>query len=78
MVKKNEKDGSSKPQQPSSAAHSGIKCIGAVCFNADTGKIEITLNRADCDIGVVESLVENIVKGAEVEFKIPKPGQAQD
>ncbi|GAH03133.1 unnamed protein product, partial [marine sediment metagenome] len=47
--------------------------IGSVCYNPDTGKIEIQLSRADCDIKGIESIVTNVVKGAEVEFKVDKP-----
>lgn len=70
MVKKS-KETQPEFDQPISAAHT-VKCIGSVCFNPDTGKIEIQLSRDDCDIKGIESIVENVLKGAEVEFKVPK------
>jgi len=49
-----------------------IRCIGGVCYNPDTGKIEIELNRESCPPDIIKGIVENIVKGAEVEFVLPK------
>ena len=49
-----------------------IRCIGSVCFNPETGKIEVELNRGSCPPGVIKSVVENIIRGAEVEFVLPK------
>lgn len=74
MVKKNEKVRSSPAHKPSVVAgHKGVKCIGAICFNPDTGKIEIELTRGDCDVKVIKDIVSNIVDGSEIEWSVPKP-----
>lgn len=49
-----------------------VKCIGNICYNPDSGKIEVELARGSCPASVIKSVVENIVKGAEVEFVLPK------
>lgn len=49
-----------------------LTCIGNVCFDPDTGKIVVELERDKCPEHVIKNIVENIVKGAETEFVIPK------
>lgn len=75
MVEKSEKNGKAGAHKPSVVAgHAGIKCIGAICFNPDTGKIEIELKRGDCDIQVIKDVVSNVVGGSEIEWIVPPPG----
>jgi hypothetical protein len=62
-----------KPENRVTATKSqNVRCIGGVCFNPETGKIEIELNRESCPPDVIKGVIENIVKGAEVEFVLPK------
>jgi hypothetical protein len=78
MVKKSEdsqdeddsKDDQSKDRL--SARIKKLNCVGNICFNVDTGKLEIELNRKSCPPDVIKSVVERIVKGVEVEFVVPK------
>lgn len=74
MVKKTEKGGAGGAEAVWSTgkAHS-TKCIGAVCYNPDTGKLQIELQRGSCHPGVIKGIVENIVQGVEVEFVLPRP-----
>jgi len=48
------------------------KCVGKVCFNPDSNKLEVELQRDSCPSNVIKNIVENIVKGIEVEFVLPK------
>ncbi len=74
MVKKNERNGIPGAHKPSVVAgHKSVKCIGAICFNPDTGKIEIELTRGDCDVQIIKDIVSNVVGGTEIEWKVPKP-----
>jgi hypothetical protein len=57
---------------------SGLTCIGDICFNPDTGKIEVKLNRKSCPPTTIKSIVEGVVKGSEVEFVMPKPEKSEE
>lgn len=78
MVKKSEdiqdeddsKDDQSKDRL--SAKTKKLNCVGNICFNVDTGKLEIELNRKSCPPETIKRVVEGIVKGVEVEFVVPK------
>ena len=52
-------------------AISGLKCKAGVCFNPDTNKLEIQLDRDSCPPDVIKGVVENIVKGVEVQVVVP-------
>ena len=49
-----------------------IKCIGNVCYNPDTRKVEVTLDRKSCPEAVIKAVVESVLTGAETEFILPK------
>jgi hypothetical protein len=57
---------------------SGLTCIGDICYNPDTGKIEVKLNRKSCAPETIKSIVEGVVKGSEVEFVMPKPEKHEE
>jgi len=65
------KGGESKDRITATKSES-VKCVGGVCYNPDTGKLEIELNRESCPPHVIKSIIENVVRGAEVEFVLPK------
>jgi len=65
-------EGKGQPKDRVVAKSEGVRCIGQVCFNPDTGKIEVELNRGSCRPEVIKAVVENIIRGAEVEFVLPK------
>ena len=71
MAGSSEREGESKDRIVASKSKN-VRCIGEVCFNPDTGKIEIELNRGSCPPDVIKSVVENIIRGSEVEFVLPK------
>ncbi|MBA7708672.1 hypothetical protein ES703_117575 [subsurface metagenome] len=48
-----------------------LECVGTVCFNPDTNKIEIVLDRGSCPPKSVKGIVESLITGAEVEVVLP-------
>ena len=50
----------------------GLICQGNVCYNPDTGKIEVKLEREGCPPDIVEGIIKSVLKGSEVEFVLPK------
>jgi len=71
-------EGRSQDKDSIKSKSEGIRCIGNVCFNPETGKIEVELNRGSCPPDVVKAVVENIIRGAEVEFVLPKKPEAEE
>ena len=59
------------------AKHKKLNCVGNVCFNVETGKLEVELNRLSCPPNVIKSIIEGIVKGVEVEFVVPKKEEVE-
>ena len=57
----------------SGASSKGIQCVGNVCFNPDTGKLEIELQRDSCPPEVIKRIVEETIKGIDVELVVPRP-----
>lgn len=49
----------------------GLTCVGEICFNAHTGKVEIELKRESCDQDFLRDLVAKVTEGRQVEFILP-------
>jgi len=74
MVEKSEKSEKGESADRFGGAKSkGIKCVAGICFNPSTGKLEIELNRDSCPPDVIKRIVEETVRGVDVELLIPKP-----
>lgn len=50
-----------------------LTCIGGVCFNPATGQVDVELDRKSCPPEVVKAIIENMVKGAQVNIIVPPP-----
>ncbi|GAG58645.1 unnamed protein product [marine sediment metagenome] len=76
MVKKNKivSRRGSEVQLLGSGDKAGLTCIGEICFNASTGKVEIELKRESCPKDFLRNLVYKVTEGREVEFVLPPGG----
>lgn len=71
MVKNVEK-GQPKDRLGSTRTKGIQHCVGSVCFNPTTGKLEVELKRDSCPPRVIKRIVEETIRGVEVEFLIPR------
>lgn len=73
----NGKASESKTTRVKATKSEALTCVGNICFNTKTGKLEVELNRDSCPTSVIKDIVENIVKGVEVEFVLPREAQKE-
>lgn len=49
-------------------------CIGEICYNAHTDKIEVELKGGSCSPDYLKGIAEKIWSGRQVEFIMPSGG----
>ena len=59
-----------------SKGRKALQCVGDICYNPDTGKIEVHLDRKSCSTTAIEGYIEKLTGGTAVEFVIPSKKEA--